>query len=52
MVLRCVIKSVVMWPCRCVYVALFRSRQSTPKQCNIHTSTRTLPIYAATSSPI
>jgi len=25
--------------------------ESTPEQCNMHTSTRTLPIYAATSPP-
>jgi len=25
--------------------------QSTPEQCDIHTSTRTWPIYAATSPP-
>ena len=25
---------------------------TTPEQCDIHTSTRTLPIYAATSPPI
>jgi len=37
------------YPRWCVNVAVFGSRQSTSEQCNIHTPTRTLPIYAATS---
>ena len=35
-----------------VDVRMLHCSGSTPEECNIHTSTRTLPIYAATSPPI
>jgi len=44
------IKPVVMW-LHILVVSLLMCVCRTPEQCDVHTSTRTLPIHAATSPP-
>jgi len=48
MVRRYMIKSVVMW-LHILVVSLLMCVCYAVRECDIHTSTRTLPIYAATS---